>query len=75
MNIRDAINKHVKEIPWEGAKVDVDGIESLIKDLLKGFLTFSKQYESKEKGYFKDGKYHSRQDIVDAFINKLYWER
>jgi len=75
MNIRDAINKHVKEIPWEGAEVDVDGIESLIKALLKGFLTFSKQYEFTGKGYFKDGKGYSRQDIVDAFINKLYWER
>ena len=72
MNIRDSIKKNIKEIPYEGQEIDIDGIESLITSLLKGFLTFSKQYELTTKGYLKDSKYYSRQDIIDKFYYELW---
>lgn len=72
MDIRDSIKKNIKEIPYEGQEVDIDGIESLINSLLKGFLTFSKQYELTPKGYFKNNKQYSRQDIVDKFYQDIW---
>ena len=69
--LRDLIQKSIKEVPYEGKEVDIDGIKILIEGLLKGILTESKKYELTNKGYFKDDKYFSRQEVINKFLLNL----
>lgn len=62
------IQKHIKQIPYEGEEVDVEGLESKIEDLLKGMVNFAHKFEKTSKGYKKDGQHYSREEIVQLFI-------
>lgn len=71
MELRDLITKNIKEVPYEGTEVNIDGIEVLIENLLKGFVTFSHKFEKTNNGYKLNGGYYSKEDIVLAYIRKL----
>ncbi len=62
------LNKHIKEIPYEGTEVDIEGLKDTIKDLLKGMITYSANYTPTTRGYYKDGKHYSRDEIVNNFL-------
>ena len=66
--LRDLIAKNIKEIPFEGTEINVDGIEILIKGLLKGMIPYSKQFEQTPKGYKFENKWYSREEIVNKFL-------
>ena len=69
--LRNAIVKHVKEIPYEGTEVDIDGIETLIENILKGFVTHCHKFNKTNNGYILDKTYYTREDIVRMYINSL----
>lgn len=68
MNLADEIKKHVTYIPYEGDEIDINSIQALINGLLKGIITFTNTFEHDQKGYKKDGKYYSRDEIVQIFL-------
>lgn len=71
MDIQNHIRKNIKEIPYEGQEVDINGIEYFIEGLLKGMITFSHDYEKTDKGYKKGDKYYSREEIIKLFLSQL----
>ena len=71
MSIQDEIRKHVTHIPYEGDEIDVNGIEGLIFGLLKGMITFTNTFTQTSKGYEKNGKYYSRDQITQMFLNQI----
>ena len=62
------IQKHIKNIPYEGQEIDVDGLDDKIQDILKGMVNFAHKFEKTPKGYKKDGQFYSREEIVQLFI-------
>lgn len=70
-NLRNLIQKNIKEIPYEGKEINVDGIEVLIEGLLKGMIPESQKYKLTKRGYFRDGKNFSRHEIVERFLSNL----
>lgn len=65
------IEKNLISIPFEGKELDISGMKDTIKDLLKGMITFSQSFTKTDKGYFKNGKYYSRDEIVNLFIESI----
>lgn len=74
MDLQKLIDKNIKNIPFEGEEIDREGMEETIKSLLKGMITFAKDFKNMPQGYFrdfeKDGKYYSREEIVNMFLNE-----
>ena len=68
--LSDLIRGNIEELPYEGEDVDMQGMEALFEDVLKGFLTYSKGYELTNKGYKLNDTYYSRQEIVTKFLNE-----
>jgi hypothetical protein len=69
--LRDLLRNCTKESPFEGTEVNFDKIEVVIEGLLKGIITESSKYTLTKKGYLRNGKYHSRQDIISTFLYNL----
>lgn len=71
------VNKHVKEVSYEGLTIDKEEIAELNEEftinLMRGFLTFifEKDIKLDTKGYSHSGKYYSREDIVLQFLSNL----
>ena len=68
--LRDLISKNIKEIPYERAEVDIDGIETLIEGLLKDMIIYSKQFDQTPKGYKLGNRWLSIEDIVNKFLDE-----
>ena len=75
--LENIVNKHCKEIPYEGTEINKSGIENnieeLIKGLLKGYGTYCLQnYTITEHGWMdKEFKnIHARENIVEDFLHK-----
>lgn len=73
------VDKNVKEIPYEGKEIDksaiIEGIDELYTGLMKGLIThLSSNYTWDNKGYKdKEEKYHSREELIEDFYNKVKW--
>ena len=46
-------------------------MKDTIKELLKGMVSFSQSFTKTDKGYFKNGKYYSKDEIVNLFIETI----
>lgn len=62
------INKNIKSIPYEGLDINKEGLIEDFKNVMKGFLTFSKTYELTNKGYLKNGIYYSREEVINHYL-------
>ena len=68
---KDSLQKHVKEIPFEGQEIDMDSIIDTCSTYMEGLITYAFQnFERTSKGYFKDGKPYSRAQIVEEYLSK-----
>lgn len=68
-SLNEIINKNISEIPYEGLDIDKESLIEDFKNVMKGFLTFSKHYELTNKGYVKNKICYSREDVVNHFLN------
>lgn len=71
MNLQSKIKKNITNLPYEGQEVDMDGMEQTIEDLLRRMITFAHTFMKTDKGYEKDGKYYSRDEIVQMFESEM----
>ena len=71
MNIQDEIQKHITYIPYEGYEIDKNSIEVFIFGLMKGLITFANTFEHDSNGYHKHGKYYSKDEIIQMFLNQI----
>lgn len=69
IDLNKLITKNIKEIPYEGLDIDKESLIEDFKNVMKGFLTFSKTYELTIKGYLKNNKYYSREEVIIHYLN------
>ena len=71
MKLRNRVEKHVTNYPYEGEEVDYDGMESMIEDLLRRMINFSHKFTKTSKGYERDGKYYSKEQVLQMYLTEL----
>lgn len=63
------IEKNIESISYEGLDINKEGLIEDFKNVMKGFLTFSKTYELTNKGYLKNSIYYSREEVINHYLN------
>lgn len=71
MDLESRLKGYIKEIPYEGQEVDTLGQEVFVENLLRKMLTFAHTFEYDTRGYHKDGRYYTKDQIVQMFLNQI----